>query len=144
MLFYTPKNDEGRTILCTTQADSDKIQKGASKIDVPVDKAGLKAVMQDSIDTIFERDCQIIILKGMANGMPADAEPDTSDIPEATEEFFEQAKLIEPTKRDTLVSSSYEATDIENYILTRASPSQVENIFSCLGARFAEMRPSKD
>lgn len=131
MIFYTPKNSEGRVILCTSQIDSDKIQKNAEKIDIPTDKAGLKITLQESLDRIFELEQKQL-----------NSEPDTSDIPEATEEFFQKAKLVEPnTKREELVNRAYEATEIEHFILNVASPAHVANIFQCLGVRFAELLP---
>lgn len=141
MIFYTAINDEGRTILCGTQADAKAINKDFQQIDIPVDKHGLQAFVQESLNAIFECNRQITVLKGMANGMPADAEPDTSD--QQDDEAVEPAKPpVDATlsTRQRLNNVSYEATEIEDFLLNRASVAQVENIFGCLGNRFAELR----
>ena len=66
------------------------------------------------------------------------------DIPEADEAFFEKATLREPEKPSVaLMRSSYEATDIEDFILNRASIDQVGNILSRIGTRFAELIKDK-
>lgn len=102
--------------------------------DVPTDKEGL-------MEYLNSHDCSAESVTTLV-GEPID----TSDIAEADEAFFEKAELVEPTSRreeasfgSSQLGGSYEATDIEEFILDRASVRQVENIFMCLGARFKEL-----
>lgn len=80
MIYYIALEPNGRKVLCGTQAEAKVIDKDFTQIDLPTDKAGLMATYQEALDTIHSMTTKA-------------SEPDTSDIPEASEEFFKRAKL---------------------------------------------------
>lgn len=92
--------------------------------DVPTDKPGLLAFLErrnvpgGEIDEIERR---------VAHDDPLEREP--MDAPPAAP--------AEPPRQ--LQQDSYTATDIEDFILNRASVAQASNIMACLGSRFAEL-----
>ncbi len=130
MKFYLALDDQGRKQLRGTQDDIKLVNKKQFEtVELPTDKAGLMELVQESFDTIFE-------LQGQINSSKFDASINTTDIPKATGEFFEKATL---RSSPTSVQTAWTATEIEDFLLNKASVAQVENIFSCLGNRFAEM-----
>lgn len=145
MIFYTPQNSEGRTILCTTQADSDAIQKNAPKVDIPVDKNGLKSYIQDALDLIHSLQATQPTLDAPAEPVEA-LEPDKikdADGWKKQADDYQRPANLDQAKSVLAVNLSYEAMQIEDFILNHASVAQVENLFSCLGNRFAELRPKE-
>lgn len=73
------------------------------------------------------------------------------DPPDASVEGMVPAQPLDPLEQAELraveaarstvsqVSRNWEATDIEDFILHRATVAQAENIFACLGNRFKEL-----
>lgn len=53
MIFYLAINDEGHTKIVGTQADAGKINKDFSQIDIPTDKGGLMAWVQQMLDELL-------------------------------------------------------------------------------------------
>jgi hypothetical protein len=91
MKFYLALDSEGRKQLRGTQDDIKLVnRKDFEVVDIPTDKAGLMALVQDSFNAIFALEQQL-------KGVTPDATVDTSDIPEAGEEFFETATLRLPS-----------------------------------------------
>lgn len=59
MIFYIALDDAGRRQLCPTQADAKAVNRGFEQIDIPTDKAGLMAFVQElyaEIDLASERE----------------------------------------------------------------------------------------
>lgn len=55
MIFYLAKHCVTRRVtVCTTQDEARPIDKGFTKVDIPVDKPGLKAVLQDFFDQLHQ------------------------------------------------------------------------------------------
>lgn len=54
MIFYLATETTGRKVLCGTQVDAKRIDKDFEQVDIPVDKKGLQAFVQESLDAIFE------------------------------------------------------------------------------------------
>jgi hypothetical protein len=128
VIFYTPTDTEGRTVLCGTQADARLINKDFEQIDIPIDKTGLMAFVQKALDTAWT-------LRKELDELPLASAPEPKGEPLLK-------TLIDVPAGKTLQQStqtSWDATQIEDFILHRASVAQVENIFSCLGNKFAEI-----
>ena len=50
MIYYTPQNQEGRIILCTTKVAAEAINKDYSFIEIATDKESLMFTLQGMID----------------------------------------------------------------------------------------------
>lgn len=133
MKFYLAVDSEGRKQLRGTKELILKVNKTFEVIDIPTDKEGLEHLVQDSFDTIFALEQQI------GSSAPAVGSDGSQEQVASGETSRPQA---EPSVRPTPIINydrPYEATEIEDFILNRASINQVANIHSCLGTRFAEM-----
>lgn len=136
MIFYIATDTNGKKHALTVEAEARKIDKNYVTIDQPNDKASLKALIQESFDTIHALDNQIAALK---------KELALADIPEEDEEFFEKATLRQPAPAPAAPAAavasktSWTATEIEDFILNQADVNQCANIHSCLGTRFGEL-----
>jgi hypothetical protein len=106
---------EGRFV--GTQAEAKKSGKGWTAAIVPTDKDGLIAYLNDR-----------------AEG-PAPIELEPGDEPLATAPEVKAAPAANPALR-----TSWTAHEIESFLLHEASVAQCENLFACLGTRFAELR----
>jgi hypothetical protein len=106
-----------------TQADAKTAarQAGCSyeQVEVPTDKPGLLCFLNVRV------------------GTPATDTPPNDDPPEDRRKA-EAAGLV-PLRPVNQSQESLTASEIEDFILNRASVAQVENIFSCLGTRLAEL-----
>lgn len=128
-----------------TQADAKAIAKeegtGWEQVEVPTDKEGLLCFLN----------CHRV------DGMCSDAKammPDTATItagfaeamggPLATDTEIERQRdhqAYQPDPEKVARSeAAFTATQMEDFILHRATVAQVENLFACLGNRFAEAR----
>jgi DNA phosphorothioation-dependent restriction protein DptG len=136
MIFYiaVDASNSDRKVLCSTQAEAKAIDKHFEQIDIPTDKQGLKETYQEALDTIWTMSHDKAQLREKL-----EAEPDTSDIPEAPEEFFQKAEVKLPAKKDSKIEAIWTATDIEDFIFNRASVNQVANILGAIGVRFGEL-----
>lgn len=133
-----------------TQAEAKRDGKGWHEEMVPTDKTGLI----DYLNKLKYGDCV-----DMVEVQPVDAELTTPEKIEA-----ETADVETNWSRDEIVNSNtpeaqreaavrmtpsvagqttWTATEIEDFILHRASTAQVENIFGCLGNRFATLAKAK-
>lgn len=100
---------------------------GEMQHDVPTDKAGLQAYINAMLVT--------------QHNMNLDLEAAT-EAPLQTVEYqpINMASVAsEVARRREALATTFEATDIEEFILSRASIAQACNIFQCLGTRFAEL-----
>lgn len=101
--------------------------------DVPTDKEGLMAYLNSRSGGT---DDGVVVLAG-------------TEVPlvESTEETYTHkvetplpaTRYEEASFGSSQLNGSYEATDIEDFILNRASVAQCENIFARLGTRFKEL-----
>lgn len=83
-------------------------------------------------------------LKGKTECAEVDEDIDTSDIPEADEKWFKEAKLSEPTAEAIAAKvSQFKADEIIDFILDHADVNQAANILSALGTRFGELIKSQ-
>lgn len=133
MLFYRAIDAAGKLRLAGNQADAKLINKEFDQIDVPTDKPGLLAFLGELLDQLPP----IAAPQGEEPAAEAivaaeDAKPDLTDIPEVPEEEFQKMELKTPTPAAPNVD------DVLDFVLNTATTSQVENIFSALGTRFAE------
>lgn len=106
------------------------------QVEVPVDKPGLLTWLNNH--TIID-------------GFPVDGAdtPELDPLEQAEQRAIEAARAAAPSKgmvdaaweanRDTKVAQMWAATDIEDFISSRATAAQVENIFASLGTRFKEL-----
>lgn len=92
-----------------------KQDRHAERVDIPTDTAGLCAWLNDREDSKYNPEPEPLTLSPDL-GPPRYPDPK----PDYTRDFT--------------------ATEIEDFILNRASVAQVGNIFECLGTRFAEQR----
>lgn len=60
MIFYFATNDDGKTTVCTTQAEAKAIDKGFQKVDIALDKDSMQSLLQDSFDRIFQLESNTI------------------------------------------------------------------------------------
>lgn len=127
--FYLATDSNGYRHLLTVGTEATKMDPDAKSIEIGSDKTSIQTAMQE------------LLTEADNARLAALVEVNTSDIPEASEEFFQKAKLVEPTKSDR--RDVFEATDIEDFILNRALPTQVANIMQCLGTRFGEFISEK-
>ena len=112
-----------------TQAEAKAKGKGWMLEEVPTDKEGLIEYLNANRH-LHELECPEPNIHAKApESLVQHDEPDPAP---------EQARP-EPKPAVALVRSSYEATDIEDFILNRASIDQVGNILSRIGTRFAEL-----
>jgi hypothetical protein len=91
MIFYIATDSHGKKHALTVETEAKKIDKAYTTIDQPNDKASLKALIQESFDHIHLLEQKISSLLDQQI-----EDIDTSDIPEAGEEFFEKATLRSP------------------------------------------------
>ena len=126
MKFYLCHTPEGRQRLVTRQDEAKKLDKNAEPIDIPVDQAGIKAGYEELFDKIFDLEQQI---GGRAPTVAPEQEPSDGDAVISAEPAVYSA----PERH-----SSWTALEIEEFILGPATIPQCENIFQCLGTRFAE------
>jgi hypothetical protein len=133
MIFYKVEPADG-PYLVATQVEAKREAREHkctwSQVDVPTDKAGLMAFINEMlIDTLT-----------------ADEDIDTSD--EGPEES-PYGGMRQPKAEPALAApygkqqDSWTTTEIEDFILNRASINQVSNIFARLGTRFAELAKAK-
>lgn len=113
-----------------TQVEAKKAGKGWTPETVPTDKEGLIAYLNGHNERTCARlekfdqvDRELAILSDLPNPF-ADPEP-------------------APPPAPRVASTSFEATEIEDFILNEASVAQCENIFSTLGSRFSELAKVK-
>lgn len=97
MIFYTAIADDGTTQLRGTQADARAVNKNFEQIDIPTDKAGLMAFVQELYAEIDElrRDIAVEVGAEIASGHSG---PDAAAVPEAPTPPPETAPL--PTNDD--------------------------------------------
>lgn len=97
-----------------TQADANAKGRGWTQEEVPTDKAGLLAYLNGMVDE-----------HRATQSLPA--------VPATDRAATSELRSNEPT-------GAFTASQIEEFILDRASVGEVEAIFACLGTRFAELR----
>jgi hypothetical protein len=138
--FYFAVSEDGNTNICGTQAEASGINKVFEPVDIPVDKAGLKAWIQQMLDETInatpayvERGARIEI---------SDTEP--KEFPE--EEIHNTGSTFdtEPEPKPVEVKVVYQKTplniqNIMEWVLDVAGQPQVEQLFSAIGARFGEL-----
>lgn len=105
---------EGRFV--GTQAEAKKAGKGWAAVIVPTDKDGLLAYLNDR-----------------PAGPPQAAAEELEAAPAPIVAQAPPPRAERPAQR-----LSWTAHEIESFVLHEASVAQVENIFACLGTRFAE------
>jgi hypothetical protein len=138
VIFYTAVAENGATRIVGTQAEARAINKDFQQVDIPTDKPGLMAILQDSFDTIFNLEQQI---GGAGASVPAEGSDGSQEqVPDVASES-PVSRQAEPSVRPA-IQNDWTAAQIEDFILNRATVSQTENIFSCLGARFKELASS--
>jgi hypothetical protein len=132
MIFYIATDQDGKKHVLTVATEAKAIDKDFLEIDQPNDKAALKHLLQESFDAVYR-------LQGIINSLKHDAA--INDTPAPSAEPTPVAALPEPPQQVPAVpvQSSWTATQIEDFILNDATVAQVENIYSCLGNRFAEL-----
>jgi hypothetical protein len=92
------------------------------QVEVPTDKEGLLNWLNSN--TVID-------------GHTEDARP-SDDVDELREaELRAIAAAAKPTA--PAINTNWTATDVTDFVLNRATISQVENIFACLGTRFKEV-----
>jgi hypothetical protein len=119
-----PKGDDAKA---EAKARGLKLKPADMLHDVPTDKAGLQAYINAMLVT--------------QHNMNLDLEAAT-EAPLQTVEYqpINMASVAsEVARRREALATTFEATDIEEFILSRASIAQACNIFQCLGTRFAEL-----
>lgn len=150
MIFYVAVDTDLKKHVLTVATEARAIDKGFTQIDIGTDKASLKNLIQESFDLIHQLENQVRMLQ-------ADASINTYQ-PLATAEGLERSQEQAPglgvpddgqakpsLQSDPIsggtaaVSSSFTATQIEDFILNIATVAQTENILSCLGCRMAEL-----
>lgn len=104
-----------------TQDEARKEGKGWYQVDVATDKAGLI----DYLNALRWSEAQQI-----------EEPPVLSAIEVATQSYREQPQ---PTLNAPEYKHDWSKTEIVEYLLYRASTSQVEDILGCIGTRFAEL-----
>lgn len=100
-------------------------------------KTGLK----DPTEVVLPKDGR----QGMATFINANELEVSQGVASGPIDELEQAEMRavrEATTMSVNQQRAWEATDIEDFILNRASVAQVANIFSCLGTRFKEGQAS--
>ena len=119
MIFYEVEDGSNGHFLVATQADAKREARERkctwSQVDVPTDKAGLMTY----VNGLKAQASQLLALAEHEGTMPA-AEPQPVTISATSVQLDEQ-------------------TNVEDYILNRATVTQVENLFSRLGTRFKEL-----
>jgi hypothetical protein len=118
-----------------TQAEAKRDGKGWTPETVPTDKEGLIAYLNEHCAPKVVASWKLASEPVPAEAANPFAEPE--DINPLTASPEMTWKPVEPQRK--VASSSFEATEIEDFILNRASTAQVENIFARLGTRFAEI-----
>lgn len=115
MIFYEVEDGSNGHYLVGTQADAKREARERkctwAQVDIPTDKTGLMAYINQL------RTGQKIL--------------------------DEHPMIAAPSPREVIMSATPveldEVTNVEDFILNRATVAQVENIFACLGTRFKEM-----
>lgn len=107
-----------------TQADANALlkehgDKGWEQVEVPTDKPGLLSFLD------------VHRVNAMCDSALAMVEPERPAIPLAPDS---KPETVERFARDR------EASEIEDFILNRATVAQVERLFAAMGTRFAEAR----
>lgn len=112
MIFYLVKNQ-----LVGTQAEAKAIARNYVSHEIPTDKAGLMAYVNDLLSR---------------SGTP---EPEPVDVPEREPDppYGGGGASFEPPTTIT-------RNQVEDWIFDQATPAQIENMFAALGTRFHEMR----
>lgn len=137
MKFYIAEEADGRQVITSSQDKARAINTNFNDFEVPVDKAGLMAFAQDALDNIH-------LLRGQLKETEAHLNekilvPREPVITEEEPTTLLQDIIAVPVGKKLLQQTSWTATQIEDFILNHASVAQVENLFSCLGNRFAEL-----
>jgi hypothetical protein len=118
MIFYRVNSTPLRIV--GTQVDARREAREAKvdweQTDVPTDKAGLMEFVNELLARMAPVQATLIDPMGEKEPVPTNV-------------------IVSPN-----LQRDFTADEIENFILDRATVAQVENIFSCLGTRFAEKR----
>lgn len=103
--------------------------KKAERREVPTDTAGLCAFLNNLFADVGEPGC------------PEEVAPfdQLLDAPAVVELPIHRPVMVEE-KQAERIQNQFTTSEIEDFILNRATVAQVGNIFECLGARFAEQR----
>ena len=123
MKFYNPVDKDGRTVLCATKAEADKISKNYDTIEVKTDQGSLMAFAQEALDATHQLKLELEMAKADASSTTTSTRP--------------VLPLSAPTPSTPTPAKT--ANEIEDFILHIASVAQIENLFACLGNRFAEL-----
>ena len=122
MIFYLAADADGKTWIKPTKEQikdiNDKVYK---QIDIPTEKAGLQAWIQQMLNETI-------------NTIPQTA-TDTSEIHEATEEFLEKAELKLPETKILPPSPQV----ICEWLQDTATQREIELVFGSIGCRIGEL-----
>lgn len=127
---------DGRKILETRQDHAKKLDPKFTDIEIPTDKAGLQTFAQEALDVEYKLRKELDEISGSASEGP-DKEP--SEREETSVSTLAASTSPGRPIRPSGVDIAFEASQIEDFVLNRASVRQCENIFGCLGTRFAEL-----
>jgi len=87
----------------------------------------------------FFNDNTVILGKPQDAFVKSDNEAERDPIEEAEQRAIAAAAPAPLPVQHQAVSRDWDATDIEDFILNRATVAQAGNIFACLGTRFKEL-----
>lgn len=131
MQFYFAVNDDGKTLICGTQAEAGLISKAFRPVDIPVDKTGLKGWIQQMLDETLNAE-PIETQVGVAPDGDLKPEATNSDLPAPAE-----PPKPEPVKFAPPVLPSPD--NIVEWVLFTAEQRQIERLYEALGCRVGEI-----